>query len=89
MLATFKKTIKKEIAELSNQILEVILKNGFETDALGINDGNEIIKEYLTQNELGLAYEHLAYVISEADLSLNAEQTKKMIFIAEKLRIKK
>ena len=51
--------------------------------------GNEVIAEYLTQNELGLAYEHLEYVISEVELSLNSEQTKKMIFIAEKLGMKK
>ncbi len=89
MLNTFTKSIKKEIAELSNQILDVIVENGFESDSCGIKDGNEIITEYLTQNELGLAYEHLEYVISETDLSLNSEQTKTMIFIAEKLGIKK
>ncbi|WP_299611290.1 hypothetical protein [uncultured Aquimarina sp.] len=89
MLNIFKKSIKKEIAELSNEILNVIVKNGFETDSCGIKDGNEIITEYLTKNELGLAYEHLEYVISETELSLNSEQTKTMIFIAGKLGIKK
>ena len=89
MFNIFKKPIKKEIEELSNQILNVIVKNGFETDSCGIKDGNKIITEYLTQNELGLAYEHLEYVISEVELSLDSEQIKKMIFIAEKLGIKK
>ncbi|MGY6647589.1 hypothetical protein [Wenyingzhuangia sp. IMCC45574] len=73
---------------MSNQIFNVIVKNGFETGSSGIKDGNEIITEYLTQNELGLAYEHLEYVISETELSLNSEQTKTMIFIAKKLGIK-
>ena len=53
MINIFKKSIKKEIAELSNQIHNVIVKNGFETDSCGIKDGNEIITEYLTQNEFG------------------------------------
>ena len=85
----FKKPIKNEISELSKQIINVNLINNFETNSSGIKDGNKIISEYLTQNELGLAYEHLEYIITEIELKLNTEQTKRMTIIAEKLGIKK
>jgi len=85
----FKKPIKNEISELSKQIINVNLINDFETNSCGIKEGNKIISEYLTQNELGLAYEHLEYIITEVKLKLNTEQTKRMTIIAEKLGIKK
>jgi hypothetical protein len=89
MLNIFKKSIEKEIADLSDQILNVILQNDLKTNSYGIKDGKEIITEYITQNEWGLAYQHLEYVISEAEFRLSSEQTKRMSLIAEKLELKK
>jgi hypothetical protein len=38
----------------------------------GIADGAELAAEYITFNELGLALEHLCYVIYEAKLPISA-----------------
>lgn len=84
-----KYVLKKTIAELSNEIFNVILKSGLKTDSCGIKNGNEIITEYLNKNELGLAYEHLEYIVFETDFSLISEQNEKINLIAKQLELKK
>jgi len=88
MFSIFQKSIKKEIAELSKQILNnigQITKLHIQANSCGINDGIEIIMEYLNENEFGLAYEHLKYVISETEIKLTNDQVEKMDLIEKKL----
>ena len=88
MLNIFKNSIEIEIAELSKQILNDIVRNDklyLKVDSCGINNGMKIIMEYLNYNELGLAYEHLEYVISECEIELTTDQFEKMHLIAYKL----
>ena len=91
MFNFFKKSIKKEIAELSDQILSEISLNekvSLNIDSCGITDGKEIISEFLMQNETGLAYEHLIYVISECEFNPQDCDTEKINSIAKRLGIK-
>lgn len=91
MFSIFNNSIKNEIAYLSKQILNGILLNDkleLKADSCGINNGIDIIIEYLDNNELGLAYEHLEYVISEYGIVLTTDQVEKKDFIAFKLGIK-
>jgi len=37
----------------------------------GLRDDEAIVREYLVHSEAGLAYEHLRYMISEADLCVS------------------
>jgi len=90
MFSFFKKSIKKEITELSDQILTEISLNekvSLNMDSCGIMDGKEIISEFLIQNETGLAYEHLIYVISECEFNPKDCETEKLNSIAKRLGI--
>jgi hypothetical protein len=79
---------KKEIAVLSRQILDDFRHNDhldLKVNSCGINEGMEIIMDYLSKNEFGLAFEHLEYVISEMDIKLTSAQIEKMDLIKRKL----
>ena len=40
-------------------------------DQLGLSNGAEVVSDYMAQNELGVALEHLCYMIEEADLTIS------------------
>ncbi|WP_412560533.1 hypothetical protein [Winogradskyella sp. MIT101101] len=87
----FKNPVKKEISELTNSILneqwqKEISKTKIES--AGIQDGREIIFEFLDFNENGCAYEHLTYVVSELDIKLTSDQIAQMNKLANKLNVK-
>jgi hypothetical protein len=84
----FKKSLKNEILELSKVIFQEILIENKDNSSLGIKNGIEIIIEYLNNNEQGLAFEHLKYLISVSEIKLTSEQINKMEFITSKLEIK-
>lgn len=58
-------------------------------DQVGILDGQTIIKEFIENNELGLAYEHLIYMISESGIYLTEEQTDDISQLAGKIGLSK
>ncbi len=58
--------------------------NRLDKEVLGIADGESIIIEYLKNREVGLAFEHLTYMINETGLYLNQLQEKALIEFAEK-----
>lgn len=63
----FEKTLKNEIGDLFENILNdqwKSQKESTEPKSAGILDCEEIISEFLEQNEFGCALEHLTYVIS-------------------------
>jgi len=89
MIGFFKKTLKKEIVNLSEQILNDILTDKKRTsniESYGINDGNKIISEFLEHNEIELAFDHLAYVISESGVELKPKQKARFNSIEERLK---
>ncbi len=42
-------------------------------DQNGLRDGDEIAREYIQHNELGLALEHLCYMVREAGLPISEQ----------------
>ncbi len=91
MIKIFQKSLKKEIAELSNEILSSVwsikIKNS-DTESRGIKDGKQLITEYLKNREYGIAYEHLAYISTECEIELSVEQKTRLDKIADKMNLK-
>lgn len=79
--------MKQEIWQLSNEIINEFFNNvrlPHEIESSGVNDAKEIIKEFLENNEFGLAIDHLEYFIKECNLKLNPFQLSRMHLISEK-----
>ncbi len=77
----FGNTFKNEIRDLAKNILNDKWKGRIsskEIESAGILDCQEIISEFLEQNELGCAFEHLTYVVSETETNLTTEQANKI-----------
>jgi hypothetical protein len=90
LIKIFQKSLKKEIAELSNDILNSVWSNRIEQsniESLGIKNGKQIIAEYLESREYGIAYEHLAYIITESEMELSVERKNRMDKIAGRMNI--
>ena len=90
MIKIFQKSLKKEIAELSNEILNSVWSNRIKyssKESSGIKDGKQIITEYLKNREYGIAYEHLAYMINECEIELGVEQKARLDKIADRMNI--
>jgi len=90
LIKIFQKSLKKELAELSNEILNSVWSNKIEQsniESLGIKDGKQIIAEYLENREYRIAYEHLAYIITECQMELNVEQKNRMDRIADRMNL--
>jgi|TARA_B110000037_G_scaffold83718_1_gene99534 hypothetical protein len=88
MIRIFKKPLKKEISDLSGQILNDVLANKkviSKMESLGIRDGEKIISEFLEHKEIGLAYKHLEYIVTETQIELKPEQITRLKIIAERL----
>jgi len=92
LIKIFQKSLKKELAELSNEILNSVWSNKIEQsniESLGIKDGKQIIAEYLEYREYGIAYEHLAYIITECEIKLNVKQKNRMNKIADRMNLER
>ena len=90
MIEIFQKSLKKEIAELSNEILNYVWSKRIEQsniESLGVQDGKQIISEYLENREYAIAYEHLAYIITECEIELSVEQKNRLDKIADRMNI--
>lgn len=90
MINHTKKSLQKQIRDLSNDILNSVWLNKVEQSAiksLGIKDGPQIISDYLKNLENEIAFEHLVYVISECDLELNLEQKNRINKITELMKL--
>lgn len=90
MIKIFQKSLKKEIVELSNEILNSVWTNIIEQsdiESLGIKNGKQIIVQYLENREYRIAYEHLAYIITECEIELSIELINRMNKIADRMNI--
>ena len=84
----FGKTLKNEIKDLFENILNDQWKSRIESteiESAGIMNCEEIISEFLEQNEFGCALEHLTYLISETETNLTSEQAKRINQLNNKL----
>ena len=75
---------------MSNAILNSAWSNRIEQsniESLGIKNGKQIIAEYLENREYGIAYEHLAYIITECKMELSVEQKNRMDKIADRMNM--
>nr|WP_321248210.1 hypothetical protein [uncultured Psychroserpens sp.] len=82
--------IANNIKELSLCVFDEILnieKSYIEFESFGIKDGKRLVFDFLENNELGLAFEHIKYVISETEIKLKEKEITKMKLIALKLKI--
>ncbi len=51
---------------------------GSALDQLGLENGAEIVRDYLSHNEAGCAFHHLLYMITETELSLSPESFRSL-----------
>ena len=67
---------------------KVLSKVNFsEVDSFGMIDGKLIISDYLEYNEIGLAFQHLDYTISECDIKVGDEEDKEIETIRQTLNL--
>ncbi|GAB5520685.1 MAG: hypothetical protein RhofKO_29360 [Rhodothermales bacterium] len=52
-------------------------------DQAGLQDGQSIIRDFLEHNELGLAFDHVIYMIEEAELALSNRAREELRYIKE------
>ena len=75
---------------MSDEILNSVWSDRIEQsnfESLGIKGGKQIIAESLENREYGIAYEHLAFIITECEMELSVEQKKRMDKIADRMNI--
>ncbi|MEL6694585.1 MAG: hypothetical protein AAFP89_00035 [Bacteroidota bacterium] len=68
------KFIYQSIHRISEEVQRMLVQQELTDQALGLQDGETIIKSYLDHHELGLAWEHLLYMISETGVKLKLKQ---------------
>lgn len=74
------KTIADEFQNLINNLED---KSNLESE--GLLNGGEVIHEYVDNNECGLAFEHLLYMISESELSISDKLVERLKKLGNKL----
>ncbi len=87
MSAEYKiRRIANEAQELLNRLYEADAPAiGSGLDQAGLRNGIEIVDDYLTHGEAGLALEHLIYMISEPPLRMSASSLADIQRVAEEL----
>ena len=63
------KFIYQSIRQLSKEVQQMLVQQDMLHMATGLQDGEAMIGEYLDHRELGLAWNHLVYMISETGLA--------------------
>jgi hypothetical protein len=63
----------REIASLMSAAFDQagVIDSAHYLASSGLRDGEAIVREFLSHSEAGLAYDHLRYMISEADLCIS------------------
>jgi hypothetical protein len=51
----------------------------------GLENGREVVLDYLAHGEAGIAFEHLCYMIEEPPLTISAKSAERLARIAETL----
>ena len=85
---------KNEIIELCNTAQALITElhenkpNSEVFEQVGIINGCEIVNDYISNGELGVALEHLLYMVHESGISFPEEALNKLHLIVQELNIK-
>ncbi|MEL6560165.1 MAG: hypothetical protein AAFQ94_18395 [Bacteroidota bacterium] len=91
MFKLFKRNnLTKKIQQWAGLISQLINSNAelkAKIDQVGILDGQIKVNEFIESNELGLAYKHLIYMISESGIYLTEEQINDITELAGKLEL--
>jgi len=71
--ATWFEQATREVAGLMSAAFDQagIIDSAHNLASSGLRDGATIVREFLAHSETGLAYDHLRYMISEADLRVS------------------
>jgi len=83
---------RKPIESWLNKVWTLIDKNEelkSRIDKSGILDGHEIISDFLKNNEFGLAYEHLIYMIQESGIHLTNDEYNEISEFSLKIGLEK
>ncbi len=78
-----------ELATLAQKIILELHCKEPENDTFeqeGIIDGLSVIKEFVSQNEIGIAIEHLLYMVYESDISYPKEKLAELCLLASKYK---
>ena len=84
------KEASAEIQDLVDQEFTKVNYNplpGSNLDQAGLKGGKEIVMDYLNHGELGIALEHLIYMVEETDVRVQKETMKKIIKASKELGI--
>jgi hypothetical protein len=77
-----------ESAKLARQLIIELYKDDptHETfEQVGLLDGAEEVRDYLEHNEIGLAVEHLLYMVHEADIQFPRDRMLRLHQLAERM----
>lgn len=88
MFGFLKSSLKREILELSIEILDSKSIDQYDAESLGIKNADQVILEYLNQREYGLAIEHLIYIVRECNIDLKPNLKKRINQVLEKMDFK-
>lgn len=82
--------INEALIEVNALMYREFLKNipirpGSTLDQSGLENGAEVVVDYLQHGEAGLAYEHLIYMITEPPLEITAELFNLIAFAGQAL----
>lgn len=84
----------KEIAEDVQELIDQEFKrvnnkpsSGSALDQAGLKDGKEIVEDYLSHGEAGIALEHIVYMIAETEINISPETKRKIIYCAQKFGV--
>jgi hypothetical protein len=82
--------INDALIEVNALMRDEFLKNtpitpGSALDQSGLENGAEVVIDYLQHGEAGLAYEHLLYMVAEPPLEISAECFNLIAFAGQAL----
>lgn len=89
-LATLFEQAIREIASLMSVAIDQAgaIDSAHYLASSGLGNGEAIVREFLRHSEAGLAYEHLRYMISEADLCISQDCETWLRSIAQELGLR-
>ena len=75
--------VDQEFTKVNNNPLP-----GSNLDQAGLKGGREIVLDYLNHGEIGIALEHLLYMVEETGIMVSKDTIKKIVKVSDQLGIK-
>ena len=88
--------VEKEVRDLAKQVQERLdsifakvpePRDSSPLNQAGLRNGFQIVEEYLNHNEIGLAFDHLTYMIIEPEVPVTLDEIVKLKSVAEHLNV--